>query len=552
MTFGEDLWDQIKVVESFTSLGTDQMLLMNEFIKSLATVELEYGKTLSKVAKQFKDDSKKLKDKGEKSMSHKLFGDSVLMKASESLVAGVESLSTIHNELNEILTNERKSLKHNAKQLEQLNIQLFERLKQSTNELHTKIDIMEKCHGLYNKEMKELEISAGLYKKSLKDSNTTKKESEKHRIDYEKKLMLAQDTGLKYRKSINETNKLKSIHFTQLVPKTLDEIQSQDEKFRVEYTRDTLIRITNAIISSLPKEISSWQDISERFVSIDGGIDSKSLCEKGKSGYESPEDFSFSDTIDEHNRKVAMKGRMPVNGVSDDPDELIMMSKTKAGRKKAVERIKALEKEITEVAKERQGIETLLMSYKDLSNPLDAKEELTEQRTETESHMNALLIKKHKFHCFINELDGKPKPPEPAMVSSSPVKNFLSPSLDISHLSHAKDYSSAMSVNNELGHSKDYSSALSVNHEKGHSKDYSSNLSINNNTQTDSFEKLPSLGRYVALFDFQAVPGGQELALRAGDLIDILSEESDGWTHCRLVLTDQEGFVPSSYIGPVS
>lgn len=69
MSFGNELWDQVKHLEAYTESGCEHMLAMNEFMKGVSLAELEYGKALQRIARPFRADIKKNAEKNEKLQS---------------------------------------------------------------------------------------------------------------------------------------------------------------------------------------------------------------------------------------------------------------------------------------------------------------------------------------------------------------------------------------------------------------------------------------------------------------------------------------------------
>jgi hypothetical protein len=66
MSFGSELWDQVKTVEEYVSFGVNEMLNINELLKGFAAAEFEYGKSLQKTVKLAQDERKKNADKWSK------------------------------------------------------------------------------------------------------------------------------------------------------------------------------------------------------------------------------------------------------------------------------------------------------------------------------------------------------------------------------------------------------------------------------------------------------------------------------------------------------
>jgi hypothetical protein len=126
--------------------------------------------------------------------------------------------------------------------------------------------------------------------------------------------------------------------------------------------QESLSRISARILESLPGQVKIWTDINESFKSIDAASDSALLIEKLKTGSEIPADLKISDTSEELKDKIGLKIIAGDKSNAPSIEEQIMKQDPKKARKQAVERVKALEKEIAEVERQRQIVDLLCQS----------------------------------------------------------------------------------------------------------------------------------------------------------------------------------------------
>ncbi|KAJ3322199.1 Nephrocystin-4 [Boothiomyces sp. JEL0866] len=452
-------YDQVKQLEKYCEFGAEQLISMNEFLKVISNAELEYGKALLRAVKPYKDDIKKLQEKVDKYPFYKPVSESSSMKSWEKMLNSYESLGSLHVESAEIFLNERKLIKSASKEIDAIFKEKFEIIKKGSVQLSDMISAMEKYYTSYKRELKDLDGCTAQYKKSLKDLKMSKKDMDKIKLDYDKQILASQEAVKVYRDSVIELNKFKNEYYFEILPQNHE-----------------------ALINSL------------------------------KSGLEPPLDFNIADTSEVHSKKVALRSssRDELRMESDSDVDFTKLS-DKQGKKKAMEKIKSLDKEIIEVEKQRQGIDILKAAYKDSGNPLKTLECTTDQLNDVEVKLNQLLALKHKLHCYIATIDGKPLPEAPAFVGSP--RNIAEKTVS--------------------------SSSITVSVSGGSHTQQAGSISDAN---------LAEPKKLKVLYDFTADTNSpEEMSVCAGDLVILVKENGDGWTHCKQV-DGKEGFVPKSYL----
>ncbi|KAJ3258735.1 hypothetical protein HK103_003329 [Boothiomyces macroporosus] len=475
LSFGKDLWDQVKQLEKYCEFGAEQLISMNEFLKIVSNAELEYGKALLRAVKPYKEEIKKLQEKTEKYPFYKAVTESTSIKSWEKMLDSYESLGSLRVETAEIFLNERKLIKTTSKDIEGVFKEViiflllkFEEIKRGANQLTDMIAMMEKNYSNYKRELKDLDTCTAQYKKSLKDLKMSKKDMDKIKMDYDKQILASQEAVKCYRESVIELNKFKNTTSSAVLPKEQAIIGEA-------------IAVNDAVRSSL---------------------DHDALIKSLKTGLEPPLDFSIADTSEVHSKKLALR--------SSSRDELrldyeseseITKLPDKQGKKKAMEKIKLLDKEIVEVEKQRQGVDILKGAYKDSLNDVEVK-------------LNQLLTQKHRLHCYVAKIDGKPAPEAPAFVSSP--KNMSEAGI------------SSSSVNPPSG-SNSHPSNGSISNAPNLSFSHPSNGSNSQEAPATSTNSPGDVRKLKVLYDFVADSNSpEEMSVNSGDILILVKENGDG------------------------
>ncbi|KAJ3272165.1 Nephrocystin-4 [Terramyces sp. JEL0728] len=492
--------DQVKQLEKYCEYGAEQLFSTNEFLKVISNAELEYGKALLRAVKPYKDDINKLKDKVDKYPFYKAVSESsTSIKSWEKMLDSYESLGSLHVETAEIFLNERKLMKTTSKDIEK-----FELIKKGAAQLNEMIAGMEKNYTAYKKELKDLDSCTIQYKKSLKDLKMTKKDMDKIKMDYDKQILASQEAVKMYRESVIELNKFKNEYYYELLPQYLSQIQKCDNDSRISFVQQVFLRLYATSSALLPKE----QRILEEAIGINDTVrvssDHEALIQSLKTGLDPPLDFNIADTSEVHSKKVALRSSSRDELRLDyDSETEIAKLPDKQGKKKAMEKIKVLDKEIIEVEKQRQGVDILKTAYKDSENPLKILECTSEQLNDVEVKLNQLLAQKHKLHCYIANIDGKPLPEAPAFIGSP--KQVIEQSPSSSSSTPAAAVQSHESIRT--------SAAVVQSHN-----------SIPAPEGSDS-----SVKKLKVLYDFAADSNSpEEMSVNSGDQLTLIKENGDG------------------------
>ncbi|RKO93298.1 hypothetical protein BDK51DRAFT_34406, partial [Blyttiomyces helicus] len=364
------------------------------------------------------------------------------------------------------------------------------------------------------------------------------------RTDAEKKATLAAEATNQYKQCLVETNVKKDRYYKETIPAILNVMQEGDENNRVAFVKTTLSKYSQVLGEQQPGIKSSIDGMADIFANISGKYDSDLFVKLMRSGEPFPADFQFEEKpLKEFSatRKPTTRGLTSSRDQMDDKQEdAIISMPAKQGRKKAMERIKTLDKDLVEIEKKRNGLDTLGAVYKDkpqLSQDPKVAQDLREQREALDKRSETLILKKHKLMCYIANIDGTPPPDTPACLVGKPLTSPITPFSDTGNEEDSPAAASFESHNEEAESEEQSSSAppppppppgRGAPHDEGET----------------------ILGRAKALFDFEATPNSQELTIKAGDELDILEKQEDGWWKVRTAdpsTMTREGFVPGNY-----
>jgi hypothetical protein len=262
--------------------------------------------------------------------------------------------------------------------------------------------------------------------------------------------------------------------------------------------------------ATAPKTAAIWYEAANSFNAIDYENDSNTFIKCLKTGEEKLRDFHFSDTQEVLKKKMAIRtvSSMEMKPETDTDEQIIAMS-GKVGRKKAMEKVKSLDKEIVEVEKQRQGIESLIGAYRDMPNGKDAHQDLLVQRGDTELKLNTLLMKKHRLNCYIAQVDNKTIPEPPALfgqgLSDSPT-SYASGSRPEAQENTGVTGSSKATIDFNLPHSR-----------------LSSNIGGFSSLNSDS-----KIEKFIVMYDFEAASESQELTMKIGEILEVVLNQEDG------------------------
>ncbi|KAI8833720.1 hypothetical protein BC829DRAFT_407717 [Chytridium lagenaria] len=386
---------------------------------------------------------------------------------------------------------------------------------------------------------KGMEATMVALDKATKNPKSTEKEQENLRLEVERKGATASSIMESYQQSMTETNNLKNKLYRITIPNILDEVQKEDESSRISISKIGLVTYYELLAAQQPGIIGCLESMNNVFQLINAEYDSDLFIKMMRTGTPLPADYAFDE-------KVAVKdftARRPTTrsrSESKDDDETIFALPGKKGRKLAADKVKIYDKEISEAERKKQGVETLISVYEQQATK-DPKyvQDLQSQKATFDVKIDNAGLKRHRLLVYIAEVDKSPAPELPShlvgksiQVASSPDREFLSSP-------------SRMSVN------------AGTPQEESVSRQTTSAMSPADNAQWGG-ERLSESAAAVVfkakmIYDFEAAPGSQEVSAFAGEEVDILEQQDDGWWKGRIVRNGEvkEGYIPGNYTEPV-
>ncbi|KAJ3165390.1 Formin-binding protein 1 [Geranomyces variabilis] len=553
--FGRTLWDQWESVEQYTSVGTKSLERFNDFLKARSEIEAKYARELQKLAKTQKDEAvvaAKPKEKGGFNMA---VMSGTVAQSWLQLLTVTEHTAAFHTSLAEQLDGEmRKSIKTQIKDNGNIFKQQFEEIRKAKEEYRKQVDHLEKTRQKYDKATKDMDAARQAYESANQDMNKTARDIEKLRSDAEKKALIAQDAAAVYRECIDQTNAAKQKHFEETLPNILDDVQNKDEQNRIEFTRKAFLRYADLLNAQTPSITSSIDAMVSIFSKITPSYDSATFVKLCRSNAPHPADFQFEEralytpggalspsstagsgsSMSAVGKKGSLtRGFTKADLVDESKEDAIVSLGTgsKAGRKKAVERIKALEKELAENEKKRTGCETLISVYKskpEISQDPKVARDLDDQINALEARIAGIVARRHKLVSYVAAIDGTTILPDGSPLGNSPL--VFSPD----------SVASFRSAEVHAAGGGSYRSAFGDDDGQG-------------GPETEGGDDLPgtvvepAIGRARMVYDYEGAPG--DLSVVAGEEIEVLDKQDDGWWKARVTREDGvvEGFVPGNY-----
>ncbi|TPX57212.1 hypothetical protein PhCBS80983_g03976 [Powellomyces hirtus] len=560
-TFGRTLWDQWECVETYTKVGTQSLERFNEFLKRRSEIEAEYAKALQKLASGHKEAALASKPKEKGGFGMAVMSGTVAQSWLQLLTV-TEHTAAFHTSLAEQLDGEmRKSIKSQIKDNDKNFKQQFDDIRKTTLEYRKQVDHLEKTRQKYDKATKDMDAARQAYEGANQDMNKTAKDIEKLRSDAEKKAIVAQDAATAYRQCIEQTNEAKQQFFTETLPNLLDDIQLKDEQNRIDFTRRAFLRYADLLNAQTPSITSSIDAMVSIFSKITANYDSATFVKLCRTNTAIPADFQF----EERPLGGTGMGSSPVSGsatglsggagvkknslsrgftksnLEDESKEDAIVALgvgSKAGRKKAVERVKALEKELADCDKKRTGCETLMSVYRskpEISQDPKVARDLDDQIASLDARVAGITARKQKLLSYVSAIDGTAILPDGSPLGNSPlafspdsVASFRSVDVHAANNSHSNSNHVSMTPSSP-SHEDEY-----LEQEGGE-------------TTTPYQPPHPverAMSRARMLYDFEGAPG--DLSVTAGEEIDVLEKQEDGWWKARVDRGDGpvEGFIP--------
>lgn len=552
-SFGVDLWNQIRIIEDYDSHNIQLLEKVHEFMKKKSEIELEYGKAIQKLVKATKDDFYK-KDSAafQKAVQSSSTAQSWIM-----LLMETENIGSSHSSIGEGMENIRKGLKSHIKTNEKTHKEKFDEVRRCASDFKKDVEAMEKVRERYEKSNKDMQDANQNCK--TKESATPKKDIEKYqkeleklKYDFEKKTNQCMDIMEQYRTCIGETNLKKKVYYNETIPMLLDSIQENDETNRIDFTKSMFLNYADIHNLNLIPQISiSIEQMCKTFQTISSKYDSDMFIKLIKNNEGHPMDYEFEEKVETDSisgLKRNILPRLPIrpnsghsrtnsqnndNSIEDD----IIQKNDKFSKKKALDRIKQLEKDIVELDKKMEGINLLrnaVMGSPTQSNGLQLDEQLkvyVDQKSEA-------TTKKEKLLVYLKGNISLKVSPTSGTTVGTPEQHY-----------HENDIEN-IKKDGEITRNGEKCDADFFNEEE-----ITINAEITNQIVVDVVQKTCVILKATVVYDYIGTTGTDELTIRTGQILEVLVRQDDGWYQVRLYDESSDswknGVIPGNYTSDI-
>lgn len=290
VSFGAQLKDGYKPVDTWVSNGISWLTELKEYYEERATIEKEYSTRMTALAKKYYD-------KKNKRSSNLTVGDNPTMTPgsleSASLTTWTTQLSTLEARANEHQRFAADLISQVANPLEYTR-QRLEDLRKSHSDYQTKL--VKERDGSYA-DLKKLKTK---YDTACSDVENKRKKIEssfdsskgKAQNHYNQQLMEMNNVKNTYLIGINVTNKLKECYYHQYIPALLDSLQDLNE------TRVTKLNNIWAVAAALEtatmkRSVDHLTHLSTEIPRNIPSLDSGMFCHHNTVQWQDPPDFAF-------------------------------------------------------------------------------------------------------------------------------------------------------------------------------------------------------------------------------------------------------------------
>ncbi|KAI8915970.1 hypothetical protein EDD86DRAFT_197320 [Gorgonomyces haynaldii] len=500
MSFGKDLWDQIRLVKSFTEQGDATLGTVNDFLKAVSQAELAYAQALTKAIKPIREDmAKKLTDKSspmfknfidlsrpepivDKTYFYKTVFDGSSYQAWSNTLLGFEQIANHHQQVHQTIEDSiRKPLKQQRRSLQEFHVKKFEDIEHKRTDLKRLVENLEKIEKSHERSLRDME-AAQLHFEQAKDPSK-KMNVERYKNDFEKKSELASEATKERAKALVDVNQAKNYLYDTFLPESLNSVQTEEENVRIDLMQKTLTLLSETVMQLLANVDPAVNAIISYAQKVNAQADTQHFALLMSTKLTPPGDLSLSDTADVDQLKKSILKGVAVQTELETPT---------LTKNQIQERMKTLEKEITETEKKEKGIESLL----NVSQSNDASGLIKYSHDSLKSRKAQLLNKKERMSVMMAQFDPVPVQQENEKTQEPLQEPVEEPTLDPA-------------------------------------------------------QEIIVLPLYQVIYDFDGALNSKEMSVKEGDKLYLMTS-SEGWSKVRRAHTMEEGWVPESYIEPVN
>lgn len=555
-----ELWDQTDSLANYTQKGIEFLEKIGTYAKERAAIEEEYASKLKALSK------KTLKKKEDE----ELWKAVSFVRGFGAMLKEVESVAAQHETIAECLKQQvsvfatTKANQHRATRK-----QTITDLQHIHAELNNHVSDMSKAQKQYAKTFKDAENAFIKFAKAEKNMELSRLDLEKARNNATNRNGICEEAKQAYAFSLSKTNDEQSAYFNKKLPEILERFKNLDME-RVNDTKEVLNMCVNSEANVHPIIGKCHLDMRTIVTSIDSEVDARLVIDTMKSGIQKPGHFIFEDlghpegvlhggapidveatlkkgTLLGRNgkgvvRKQSMHQKFFGGDKKNDTNGDYATLPPQQRARKLVAKIAELEKERDRALQGREGVCRMQSAYREnpkMGNPNDCEPQLIQYGKEIESLSGQI----NRYRAILDDVNGilgnhGGTDTPTSLRSTSSASNGTSslpaiPSVTSTTASHSHEHELA---NDDLD-----DTTFSLQSRGGVEPPLA---------REEFYEDInvASLGKAFALFSFESTTDNTLKMTEGEEFALVERDEGDGWTRVRRSGTDQEGFVPSSYL----
>ncbi|KAI8899496.1 hypothetical protein BC833DRAFT_647841 [Globomyces pollinis-pini] len=357
-------WNNISQLQTYTEGNYNQTQSVYELMKSITIAQMDYGKSLKKIYKNYSSiiESKKEKNENVKQTFE-----------NECHTILLTDLDSIADHYIESSTSSLNQIKNSFAQLIQSD-GTVKNLYASIYELKSKLEILsenvEKTHQVYLKEGRD----------TVELSNQKPLENPKIKMEYDRKCQMLNEATNHYKDAIFDHNLFKNKFYSEVLPDMLKTIQLNDHN-RILQLKNLILKRHEAINSLQTTETVMWNHVSDNYDLLNPVTQHSQLILQLSTTEEYPADLIFdplSDLVKENELK-------------------------RENRKLAIEELKTIRNEISFNEFRREELDIIASKKKGVH--------LYEAITDTEMALNVLLVKRFILVVYLADSMGQTEQP---------------------------------------------------------------------------------------------------------------------------------------------
>ncbi|EPZ31773.1 hypothetical protein O9G_000252 [Rozella allomycis CSF55] len=515
------LCDKAYVIEKYFTDSIEMMNQMADYSKKRIAVENEYSKSIMKLNKNFSNMILKKK----KGIDIKEF--SPTMKIWMKFLDDCEEKSKFVTEMTSLLDHDVcTTLKSFIKSTDKDMKKWFSEYKTNYEELRYEYEAYERHKRIQDSTCRIAEEAKIAYEKADGDLNATKAQVSQLKKALNLKTVHAHEALEDLETSFEKMSLTEKQYYHETLPNSLRELQKMEEERLSEFMRifkGFLARLqTNAnrdkeVLESLNSQISNLDNRSQinHFVNANKSNPSSKIPDISTSNVPPV----LQATVIRRKEKTRNANSVLINTIPQIPlnDEDIYNSPEEKRSKRATKRIHQIEEETRMILKKIEGVKKLLSAYslQPTFSDRQTKHETESELQDLENKKKELIRRKNGILDFLNDVN-----------TTKPVRsNSGRGSITVEKVSIIASFSD------------DISETLS-NHDTP-----IDDPPIN---EEDNF-----ISRAIVTDDFEGSAELNEISLKAGETINIISKDEGGWWTASKLRPNggtQKGYVPSTYL----